>query len=173
MKSIRFWSVAGSIAVLAITVVMLSVMLVRQQTRLIELTAQIDAISNGPAVDAAESAESAGSPTTERPSWTYEPGVLHVDGAVERPGMYNMPIGSGITAGRLIAAAGRGTSALRVTVRPIRDSAARIDEWRAEGREVTTWDGAACMVFVHDPAAKLPLDGPKLRPDDTIWVAPR
>lgn len=149
-------AVFGWIGALAGIAVM-GAMLYQQQSALVRLEERVAEV-------AAQSDAEASPPVQPNP------GVVFVDGAVARPGVYSLPAMGSLTASRVISAAGGAKGSVAIQVLPELDADARVTEWRANGGQVGVRNGAACLVLRQEDASGVTPRDVALRAGDTVWV---
>jgi protein involved in polysaccharide export with SLBB domain len=110
------------------------------------------------------------SASVESTSSQADPGVVFVDGAVARPGVYSLPAMGTLTASRVISAAGGVKGSVAIQILPELDADARLTEWRSWGGPVGVRDGAACFVLQREDVAGVTPRDVALRAGDTVWV---
>jgi hypothetical protein len=102
---------------------------------------------------------------------TEEPAPVHLEGAVPRPGAYNLPEGGSLKVDRLVRAAGLSDAQVSVRVLPSVGGDTLVQRWKADGLSVRT-DGpdAPCVeVTVDAKGAHPPL---MLRGGELVIVLP-
>ncbi len=102
---------------------------------------------------------------------TEEPAPVHLEGAVPRPGSYNLPEGGALKVDRLVRAAGLTDAQVCVRVLPSRGGDALVQRWKSGGLAVRM-DGpdAPCVeVTVDASGAHPPLE---LRGGELVIVLP-
>jgi hypothetical protein len=99
------------------------------------------------------------------------PGVVYLDGAVRRPGVYNLPEVGELTVSRLVAAAGGARTGVPFVARlvPQTDSVVRIAQWQGAGGAIETWKGQTCLLIENGLRATAGAD-PALRAGDMLVV---
>lgn len=99
--------------------------------------------------------------------------IVYIDGAVARPGVYELPRGGVLTTSRLLIAAGVQPIDLRVLVMPALDSPTRLAQWKQSGGAVDTRDGQPCMVVERTAREGVMVNDLVLRAGDKLWIAGR
>ena len=157
-------ALTAGLALVAASIGFLALATARQGAALAQLEARLAATA---------AAEAAAARADLAASASATPRIIYIDGAIQRPGVYEVPQDGGLTAGRLLAAAGAEPVDLRVYLIPAADSAKRLAAWREQGGSVDTRDGAPCLVI--DRMAKDGIVGydPLLSAGDKLWIARR